>query len=74
MMVSRVSNKGFWQARIFIGPFRETSMPPVKRTVREVLPEITWNKIAQPYPDYPYFQGIGAYPFRPEPARGKQKP
>jgi hypothetical protein len=40
-------------------------MPPVKRTVREILPEITWDKIAPPYPDYPYFQGIDAYPFRP---------
>jgi triacylglycerol lipase len=36
-----------------------------KRTVREVLPEITWDKIAPPYPDYSYFQGIETYPFRP---------
>jgi hypothetical protein len=40
-------------------------MPTVKRTVREVLPEITWDKIAPPYPAYPYFQGIDEYPFRP---------
>jgi hypothetical protein len=40
-------------------------MPTVKRTVREVLPEITFEKIAPPYLDYPYFQGIDAYPFRP---------
>ena len=38
---------------------------PNKRTVREVLPEITWDKIAPPYPDYPYFQGRETYPFRP---------
>ncbi len=31
-------------------------MPPVKRTVWEVLAEITGDKIAKAYPDYPYFQ------------------
>ena len=36
-----------------------------KRTVQEVLPEVTWDKIAPPYPDYPYFQGREIYPFRP---------
>lgn len=40
-------------------------MPTVKSTVREVLPEITGDKIAPPSPDYPDFQGIDAYPFRP---------
>lgn len=38
---------------------------PNKRPIREVLPEITWDKIAPPYPDYSYFQGLEAYPFRP---------
>jgi triacylglycerol lipase len=38
---------------------------PNKRTIREVLPEVTWDKIAPPYLDYPYFQGIETYPFRP---------
>lgn len=36
-----------------------------KRDPREVLPEITWEKIAPPYRDYPYFQGAKLYPFRP---------
>lgn len=40
-------------------------MPPEKRTIQEVLPEITWDKVAPPYPDYNYFQGIDLYPFRP---------
>ena len=35
------------------------------RDPREILPEITWDKIAPPYPDYPYFHGAEAYPFRP---------
>jgi hypothetical protein len=37
-------------------------MPPEKRP----LPEITWEKIAPPYLDYDYFQGIDLYPFRPQ--------
>src|SRR5271157_5340622 len=36
-----------------------------KRTVQEVLPEVSWDKIAPPYRDYPYFQGTEIYPFRP---------
>ena len=36
-----------------------------KRPVQEVLPEVTWDKIAPPYRDYPYFQGSEIYPFRP---------
>jgi triacylglycerol lipase len=36
-----------------------------KRSILEVLPEVTWDKIAPPYPDYPYFQGMDDYPFRP---------
>ncbi len=41
---------------------------PNKRPVQEVLPEVTWDKIAPPYPDYPYFQGTEIYPFRPQAA------
>ncbi|MCX5893210.1 MAG: hypothetical protein NTW80_09610 [Deltaproteobacteria bacterium] len=37
-----------------------------KRSLREVLPEITWDKLAPPYLDYLYFQGSEAYPFRPQ--------
>lgn len=36
-----------------------------QRNPREILPKITWNQIAPPYPDYPYFQGAAGYPFRP---------
>lgn len=36
------------------------------RDPREILPEITWDKIAPPYPDYRYFHGAEAYPFRPQ--------
>jgi hypothetical protein len=42
----------------------------IKRTLREVLEEITWDKIAKAYQDYHYFQGIGAFSFRPAPTRG----
>lgn len=37
-----------------------------RRTIQEVLPEVTWDKISPPYPDYPYFQGRKIYPFRPQ--------
>jgi len=36
-----------------------------QRDPREVLPKISWDAIAPPYPDYPYFQGGEEYPFRP---------
>ena len=35
------------------------------RDPREILPEITWDNIAPPYPKYRYFHGAAAYPFRP---------
>jgi hypothetical protein len=35
------------------------------RDPREILPGITWEKIAPPYRDYHYFHGAAAYPFRP---------
>jgi len=36
-----------------------------KRSIRDVLPNITWDSIAPPYLNYPYFQGAETYPFRP---------
>ena len=36
-----------------------------KRDPEEVLPEITVEKIAPPYLDYPYFKGSEMYPFHP---------
>lgn len=39
-----------------------------KRNPTEVLPEITFEKIAPPYLDYPYFQGSAMYPFHPDAA------
>jgi triacylglycerol lipase len=37
-----------------------------KRHVREFLPEITLERIAPPYPKYPYFRGRELCPFRPD--------
>jgi triacylglycerol lipase len=39
---------------------------PNKRSIRDVLPEITWDSIAPPYLNYPYFLGAETYPFRPQ--------
>jgi len=39
--------------------------PLKKRDPRAVLPIISWDSIAPPYLDYPYFEGRAAYPFRP---------
>jgi triacylglycerol lipase len=36
-----------------------------KRHLSKVLPEISFEKIAPPYPKYHYFQGVQDYPFRP---------
>lgn len=36
-----------------------------KRDVHKLLPEITVDSIAPPYPDYPCFEGLALYPFRP---------
>ena len=36
---------------------------PKKREPSSILPKITWDAIAPPYPDYPYFDGIDLYPF-----------
>jgi triacylglycerol lipase len=38
----------------------------LKRDPKEVLPEITLEKISPPYLDYPYFQGTEMYPFHPD--------
>jgi hypothetical protein len=35
-----------------------------KREPSAILPKITWDAIAPPYPDYPYFDGVDLYPFR----------
>jgi triacylglycerol lipase len=35
-----------------------------QRKVQEVLPVVSLDKIAPPYPDYPYFQGHESRPFR----------
>ena len=37
---------------------------PIKRDPAKILPEITWDAIAPPFPDYPYFEGADIYPFR----------
>jgi triacylglycerol lipase len=37
---------------------------PKKRDPAKILPEITWDSIAPPFPDYPYFEGAHIYPFR----------
>ena len=37
-----------------------------KRDVREFLPEISLERIAPPYLNYPYFRGRELYPFRPD--------
>jgi|WetSurMetagenome_2_1015567.scaffolds.fasta_scaffold117552_2 triacylglycerol lipase len=37
-----------------------------KRSIQEVLPEITWERLAPPYLDYHYFQGAKTQPFRPQ--------
>jgi triacylglycerol lipase len=37
-----------------------------KRNLKEVLPEITLEKISPPYLDYPYFQDAEMYPFHPD--------
>ena len=37
---------------------------PRKRNPAEVLPEITLDAIAPPFPNYPYFEGADTYPFR----------
>jgi hypothetical protein len=36
-----------------------------KRTLADILPAITWDSIAPPYPHYPYFSGADSYSFRP---------
>ena len=36
-----------------------------KRSIQDVLPKITWDSVAPPYLNYPYFQGVETYPFRP---------
>jgi triacylglycerol lipase len=36
-----------------------------KRSIQNVLPEITWDSIRPPYRDYHYFQERETYPFRP---------
>jgi len=41
-----------------------TMSNPKKREPSSVLPKITWDAIAPPYPDYPYFDGVDLYPFR----------
>jgi hypothetical protein len=37
---------------------------PQRRDPAKILPEITWDAIAPPYPDYLYFDGVERYPFR----------
>lgn len=37
---------------------------PSKRNIGDFLPEITLERISPPYPDYPYFEGHDARPFR----------
>ena len=39
---------------------------PKKRDPVKILPEITWDSIAPPFPDYPYFDGADIYSFRHE--------
>jgi len=36
----------------------------IKRDPAKILPEITLDAIAPPFPDYPYFEGADIYPFR----------
>jgi len=38
----------------------------IKRSVQEMIQRITWDNIAPPYLDYPYFKGSETYPFRPQ--------
>jgi triacylglycerol lipase len=37
---------------------------PNQRNPATILPEISWDGIAPPYPDYRYFDGFDLYPFR----------
>jgi triacylglycerol lipase len=37
-----------------------------KRSIRDVLPKITWDAVAPPYLKYHYFQEAEDYPFRPQ--------
>ena len=37
---------------------------PKRREPSSILLNITWDAIAPPYPDYPYFEGVDFYPFR----------
>lgn len=36
----------------------------LKRRIEDVLPEVRWETIAPPYPEYNYFLGSDLYPFR----------
>jgi triacylglycerol lipase len=37
---------------------------PLYRNPKDVLPEVSWEKIAPPYLDYDYFNGVKIHPFR----------
>jgi hypothetical protein len=44
----------------------DTLLEANKRDVEEFLPEITVERIAPPYLNYPFFRGRELYPFRPD--------